>query len=146
MTLDRGLHNRGTFARGVQANGAHIRRAGVETPEQNGRGERHGGILKQTMERIIRYHRVIGKDKMKMAAVATLEVTNADVSKGGPAPAQWVLGACPSVLGNMNEEEEWGQLGVVQDRMNADTEFGLKAQCRLTAKKCFVNQDCGRRL
>ena len=53
LTSDRGLHNRGDFARGLAANGVHQRQAGLEATEQIGRGERHGGIMKALMKSIM---------------------------------------------------------------------------------------------
>ena len=37
VTTDRGLHNRGAFARGLLANGVLVRQAALEAPEQIGR-------------------------------------------------------------------------------------------------------------
>ena len=43
LSCDRGVHNRGVFARTLAQHGVLIRQAGVESPEQIGRVERHGG-------------------------------------------------------------------------------------------------------
>ena len=50
--LTGGLHNSGSFARGLLRNGTNLRRTAVEAPEQLGRAERHGGILKSPMNDI----------------------------------------------------------------------------------------------
>ena len=44
LTSDRGLHNWGVFIRSLRAHGVYVRQAGLESPEQIGRGERHGGL------------------------------------------------------------------------------------------------------
>ena len=59
VTTDRGLHNRGAFAKGLIANGVRLRTAGLEAPEQIGRGERHGGIIKGLMKSVIKHHHVV---------------------------------------------------------------------------------------
>ena len=46
LSCDRGVHNRGVFARTLAQHGVLIRQAGVESPEQIGRVERHGGLFK----------------------------------------------------------------------------------------------------
>ena len=45
VITDRGLHNRGVFAKTLGANGIAIRNTGVEAPEQLGAVERHGGKI-----------------------------------------------------------------------------------------------------
>ena len=61
VTIDRGQHNRGAFARGLFANGVLVRQAPLEAPEHIGRGERHCGITKNVMKRLIVEHHIAGK-------------------------------------------------------------------------------------
>ena len=44
---DRGTHNRGVFGSTLTKNGVAIRPAGLEAPEQIGRAERRGAMLKK---------------------------------------------------------------------------------------------------
>ena len=67
VTTDRGTHNRGVFAKTLGKNGVYIRNVGLESPEHLGRGERHGGILKTNLKRIIREHQITTKAHVKMA-------------------------------------------------------------------------------
>ena len=46
IVLDRGLHNQGVFLHWAKGQGIDLRDAGVESPEQIGRTERHGGLWK----------------------------------------------------------------------------------------------------
>ena len=48
--------------------------------------------------------------------------------------------------GYMVEEEELGQLGVLEHQTDSATEFGLRAKWRLESMKAFVRQDCSARL
>ena len=65
LSCDRGVHNRGVFARTLAQHGVLIRQAGVESPEQIGRVERHGGLFKAVLKRMITEHAVRGFDDMK---------------------------------------------------------------------------------
>ena len=53
VVTDRGLHNRGVFARTLGTMGTEIRNTALESPEQLGRTERHGGMWKATAKRVI---------------------------------------------------------------------------------------------
>ena len=145
VTTDRGLHNRGAFARGLTANGTYLRQAALEAPEQIGRGERHGGIFKGLMKPVIKQHHVRGKEQMKQVAAVVAEEKNDGMRRNGFAPSQWVLAKFPRRPGSMAEEAEWGQLGVLAGQVDSATAFGQKSTMRLTAKKSFVKMDCGRR-
>ena len=68
------------------------------------------------------------------------------VRQGGIAPSQWVLGKFPRGVGHMLEEEELGQLGVLEHQTDSATEFGMRAKWRLESMKAFVRQDCSARL
>ena len=80
---------------------------------------------------------------MKAALFVAVEVKNDSMRKGGIAPSQWVIGKFPRRLGSICEEEEW--LGVMRAQNESETEFGLRAQQRLEARKIMVHNDCGRR-
>ena len=83
LIADRGLHNRGEFAKGLKANGVVIRQAAFESPEMIGCGERRGGILKANMEAVMKAHHVIGKKQMKQVAAISTENKNDSMRKGG---------------------------------------------------------------
>eukprot|EP00959_Pyramimonas_sp_CCMP1952_P348784 7307244-Pyramimonas_sp.AAC.1 len=52
VVLERGLHNRGVFLQCVKSQGIDLRDAGVESPEQIGCTERHGGIWKNIFKKV----------------------------------------------------------------------------------------------
>ena len=90
-------------------------------------GERHGGIFKKNLKRIVKVHKVIGRKGMKMAASVSVECKNLITRKGGIATCQWVLGKFPRGGGHLLEDEEWGQLGVVQGMMDSTTDLPLQS-------------------
>ncbi len=145
VTTDRGLHKRGELSRGMTMNGTYLRQAGLEAPEQIGRGERHGGNRKSAMKAVIKEHHVIGKDQMKQVAIVAMEGKSDSMTRRGFAPSQWVLGKLPRRPGRLREEDEWGQLGVLAASLDSSTAFGQRSAMRLTVQKAFVRQDCGRR-
>ena len=138
VTCDRGVHNRGVFAQVLSAHGVYLRTAGVEAAEQIGRCERHGGIIKHNLSLVVTACGIQGKAAMKMAAATCISAKKELVRQGGIAPSQWVLGKFPRGVGHMPEEEELGQLGVLEHQTDSATEFGLKAKWRLESMKAIV--------
>ena len=65
---------------------------------------------------------------MKSMMHVAVEMKNDLMRKGGIAPSQWVIGKYPRRPGDLCEEEEWGQLGVMQAQLESETEFGIRAQ------------------
>ena len=126
-------------------NGTFQRSAGLESPEHLGRGEAHGGLLKKVGKVLIKQFNVVGKKQMKGVMYVAVETKNDSMRKGGIAPSQWVIGKYPRRPGGLCEEEEWGQLGVMQAQNESATEFGVRAKQRLEARKVMVHVDCGRR-
>ena len=122
VTCDRGLHNRRVFAQALSAHGVYLRTAGVEA------AERHGGILKHNLSLVVSACGIKGKAAMKMAAATCVSAKNELVRQGGIAPNQWVLGKFPRGVGHMLEEEELGQLGVLEHQTDSATEFGMRAK------------------
>ena len=145
LVCDRGVHNRGEFAKGLKANGTFIRQAALEAPEQIGRGERHGGIIKGLMKTVIKDSHVIGKKQMKQVAAICQESKNDTQRRGGFVASQWVIGKYPRRPGSQLEEDEWGQLGVLEAQQDSTTAFGMRAKMRFSAQKAMVRVDCGRR-
>ena len=114
MSCDRGVHNRGVFARTLAQHGVLIRQAGVESPEQIGRVERHGGLFKAVLKRMITEHAVRGFDDMKIAIAEAVSTKNNLSRNGGFSPSQWVFGTLPRGPGDQFDEQEFADLGPLQ--------------------------------
>ena len=145
MTVDRALHDRGSFARGLHGHGVVLRQAGLETPEHIGRCERHGGTVKRITSRMAQAHEFVGEENMKTCAAIAQDVKNPILVVEGSAPHQWILGRAPRSPGHLLDEAEAGFLGVLQAQVDGHTIFTLQARLRETARKAFVELDCGRR-
>jgi hypothetical protein len=87
VTCDRGLNNRGAFEKGLEANGVCVRNSGLEAPEQIGRGERLGGILKRNVLGLIKKRQIVGRERMEMMASTAFE-TKTDVAREGVWPCR----------------------------------------------------------
>ena len=146
VVSDRGLHNRGYFARMLGAHGICPRNIGLESPEQLGRVERHGGLWKQVAKRTISSQELSGADDMRMLASCTNAIMNDNVRKGGFAPSQWVLGRFPRSPGDQFTEEEFADLGCVSEKVDAQSAFYRMTQIRMASKRSFTHADCSHRV
>ena len=72
-----------------------------------------------------------------------LEFKNDSMRRGGFSPAQWVLGRHPRRPGALGDEEEWGQLGVLQSQQDGSTEFGRSAAMRFTVRRHLFAKTVG---
>ena len=129
VTSDRGLHNRGHFSRGLANNGVFQRQAALESPEMIGRGERHGGIIKRVMKRMVNAFQASEKYHMKLiGAIAQMEKNEA-VKRGGFSPSQWVLGKAPRGVGHLLDEDELGHLGALHaTEPDAAGDFAIRSK------------------
>ena len=135
LSCDRGVHNRGVFARTLAQHGVLIRQAGVESPEQIGRVERHGGLFKAVLKRMITEHAVRGFDDIKIAIAEAVSTKNNLSRNGGFSPSQWVFGTLP-----------FADLGPLQGQLEPGTAFARRAELRASARRAFIREDCGRRV
>ena len=58
----------------ITARGVQPRQAGVESHEQVGRTERHGGIFKDMLRRVVADRSISGEDDMRVAIAETIGV------------------------------------------------------------------------
>ena len=143
---DRGLHNRGTFARSLSARGIQVINVGVEAPEQIGRVERHGGILKSMILKVASDLGVSGIEEMKAVVAQCVRQKNSMSRVKGFSPMQWVLGRTPREPGTVMDEENWSDLGSLQLATDEGHEFGKMCKIREAARHAFVKADMGSRV
>ena len=147
MSCDRGVHNRGVFARTLAQHGVLIRQAGVESPEQIGRVERHGGLLfKAVLKRMVADHAVQGFDDTKVAIAEAVSTKNYLSRNGGFSPSQWVFGTLPRGPGDHFDQQEFADPGSLQGQLEPGTAFARRAELRASARRAFIREDCGRRV
>ena len=84
---------------------------------------------------------------MKLMAGEVNAVINEMSRKGGFSPAQWVLGRQPRYGGGeQGDDEQAGQIGCIQERVDPTSEFALRMSYRNEAKKAFVHLDSSERV
>ena len=143
---DRGLHNRGVFARQLGSGGISISQIGLESPEQLGSGERHGGLWKDLARRVVTARKLRGDAQMTMLAPEVSSVKNEQSRHGGFAPCQWVIGKLPRRPGDQFDEDGWADLGILSEKLDAEGAFALQQEIRTAARRAFVKADCGKRV
>ena len=99
VICDRGLHNRGRFARTLAQHGICITNIGLEAPEQIGSVERHGDVWKEIAKRVVSSMKITGATQMQMLTTEVNSTKNDQSRNGGFAPSQWVLGKLPNKPG-----------------------------------------------
>ena len=92
------------------AGSVYICNAALEAPEQLGRCERHGELLKKLYKPVSKAHKVVGKDNAKDCMIMCYNTKNNFMRNGGISPTQWVLGQCPKVPGSIMEENNGASL------------------------------------
>ncbi len=146
IVTDRGLHNRGVFSRLLGSRGICIRNIGLESPEQLGRTERHGGMWKATAKRAIYSQQIRGTDEMIILALSNNSQLNDGTRKGGFSPSQWVLGKSPRNPGNIHDEDEFADLGVISAELDPEAAFARLTQIRTACRGAFAAEDSSARV
>ena len=89
LTCDRGSNKQGEIAPTVAKSGVTtVRQVGVESPEQFGRVERHGGLFKAVLTQMFSEHCETGLDDMRIAAAEATTAIHNPSRNGGSPPSQ----------------------------------------------------------
>ena len=144
IVTDRGLHNRGEFTRGLSARGVQMRTIGVESPEQLGRVERHGSILKGMIHRTIHELKISGERLVKQVLAESLICKNTNSRVKGFTPAQWVYGKLPRESASIASEDL--DIGVLQSAQDGSHEFARQMDIREAARISFIKEDMSKRV
>ena len=103
-------------------------------------------MWKETFRKIVKVFGITGKQQVKLATAIVNPTKNAEIRQGGFTPEQWVMGKSTRVPGSMIDEDEFGQLGVLENAVDPHSEFYLRNRIRYEARKCFVKLDCGKKM
>ncbi|CAE7367988.1 RE1 [Symbiodinium necroappetens] len=142
---DQGVHNQGQVASLMRAHGIEIRQAARQAPWQIGRGERHGGILKAMVKRLITAHQLSGDMSISAAVTQSTTVKNSMYNHDGYVPAQWVR-RLPHDVTSLLGENEVETIGPQQETDDPETVHGKLMQMRQWAKECFIYLDSSQRI
>ena len=143
---DRGLHNRGEFSKELSSMG-QITQIGVESPEQLGRTERHGGLLKAMVIRVIAELQLVGREVIQHVLTQSVDDQEQYVKgKRICTQANGYLEDYPRKQHPSWDEENWADLGALTAAEDPTLEFGQIAKIREKARKAFVRADMSSRV
>ena len=120
-----------------------IRLAGLEAPEQIGRVDRRGDMLKKMMSKVIKDTHASGGELMDMILSECMNAPNEMTRHGSFALAQWVLSRLPRSPATMGDEGECLYGSAPQAHVDGPTTFGVQSRVRAKAREAFVRWDCG---
>ena len=147
VVCDRGMHNQGRMKDLLRIHGIMLRYTGVEAPFQLGRGERQGGLFKELLYAAMEERQVIGVNQVKTLIGETCVVKNMKLNHHGFTPYKWVLGKLPVDVTSLTTEESEGRyLGIHDNVLEPEEEFGIQLQVRQAAKAAFTKVDASRRI
>ena len=141
LRCDRGLHNRDVLAQYCAAHGIQVSQAPLETPESIGRVERHGGVLKAMVRKVVSQTQAAGQVQLQTVLAECCLTKNTVLRHCGYSPSQWVLGKMARGPPSLVEEYNSADLGSLEDQVDPESRFALIHQARNEAKKAFVHLD-----
>ena len=65
---------------------------------------------------------------------------------GGYSPSQWVLGKTPREAPSLVSEDQFADLGAIEDQADSESRFAFQHQARLEAKRAFIHLDTSKRV
>ena len=92
----RGLHNRGVLSKCMDDHGIQVDHSLLEAPENLGRVERHGAIVKALFRKVSKETQPLGREQVESVLQEVLMVKDNASRVGGLSPSQWVLGKPPA--------------------------------------------------
>ena len=136
------VHNRGVLAQYMSAQGIQVYHAPLETPEAIGRVEAVYSKVWQGRS----YLRPKPGEKRRFNPYESCLTKNSLLRNGGYSPSQWVLGKTPREAPSLVPEDQFADLGAIEDQVDPESRFAFQHQARLEAKKVFIHLDTSKRV
>ena len=146
VVMDRGVENRGRLQGLLKGHGSLLRFIGLGSPNQLGRGERRGGLLKELLHSTTVSRQLAGIKDMEHAVTECTTVKNHRINHRGFVPSQWVLGYLPKELDSLTvlcPEEHIGQHSEIDEGTSA---FARQMAIRASARESFAQLDSAHRI
>ena len=144
--MDRGLHNRGAVTKMLSSHGCNIEFAPLETPAAIGKVERHGGILKAMVRKVVADTETAGLADFEMLLEECTSTKNQMQRTNGYSASQWVLGKQPRMPGSVTDMPESADLGVIEAKTDPNVAYHKVHATRMRAQRAFVHLDTGNRV
>ena len=144
--MDRGLHNRGAVTKMLSSHGCNIEFAPLETPAAIGKVERHGGILKAMVRKVVADTEIVGLADFEMLLQECTSTKNQMQRTNGYSASQWVLGNQPRMPGSVTDMSESADLGVIEAKTDPNVAYHKVHNARMSAQRAFVHLDTSSRV
>ncbi|CAL1129119.1 unnamed protein product [Cladocopium goreaui] len=144
--MDRGLHNRGAVTKMLASHGCNIEFAPLETPAAIGKVERHGGILKAMVRKVVADTETAGLADFEMLLQECTSTKNSMQRTNGYSASQWVLGKQPRMPGSVTDMSESADLGVIEAKTDPTVAYHKVHAARMSAQRAFVHLDTSNRV
>eukprot|EP00435_Cladocopium_sp_Y103_P053328 s859_g17.t1 len=135
VVVDQGTEFQKDFAERASQAGSLIRTIGARAPWQQGRTERHGGIAKGVLEKVLDQVGPVDVEEWKMCVYAVEQAKNRLFNKSGFSPAQRQLGANIRMPGSLASEDPYDAALM---RGTASQEMQRTLQIKETAMEAFI--------
>ena len=126
----------------MSSQGIQVYHAPLETPEAIGRVEHHGGVLKGMARKVIAQTQARGEVEIQSVLDESCLTKNGLHRNGGYSPSQWVLGKTPREAPSLVSEDQFADLGAIEDQVDPESRFAFQHQ----AKKAFMHLDTSKRV
>lgn len=138
IQVDQGKEFVGEFATASECLGSTLKVIPIDSPWKNGTVERHGGIAKQILYKLIDQMSVTDLSVFQMCVAATAQAKNSLARVCGYSPVQWVLGKEPSTAFSVLDSPH--QLAC-HDRLLRGGKFAIQSQIREAARVAWIQLD-----
>ena len=135
ITIDEGREFRGGFAKLCASAGTVVFRTAARSPWQNGRVERHGGILKDMVEKCREEMPPTSLMELKQLLYACENAKNRYSNRSGYSPTQRQIGQWPRMPCSLMSDEE---LDPALQAQNCTDDFMQLMEMRRVAQQAFV--------
>ena len=142
------LHNRGAVTKMLASHGCNIELqfAALETPAAIGKVERHGGILKAMVRKVVADTEKAGLADFEMLVQECTSTKNSMQRTNGYSASQWVLGKQRRMPGSVTNMSESADLGVIEAETDPTVAYHKVHVARMSAQRAFVHLDTSNRV
>jgi hypothetical protein len=138
ILCDGGPEFQSYFERSAELSGVFLHVISSESPWQNGKAERHGGLVKDLLAKACEENVVQDTRDLATLLAHVLSQKNARVSRGGYSPQQLVFGKGARVPEALCEEDVTNDLGL-QERLEPSPDEDTAASA--FRKACFLREE-----
>ena len=135
VQCDRGLHNRGVLAQYMSAQGIQVYHAPLDVLN----------AMAGTARKVISQTQARGEAQIQSVLDESCLTKNSLLRHGVYSPSQWVLGKTPREAPSLVSEDQFADLGAIEDQVDPESRFAFQHQARLEAKKAFIHLDTSKR-